>query len=326
MVLDWQVKANSTTSSTTIPIDEINLKIIRLLSVDCRTPYLDMVPMAGITPHAIKTRISKMLAQGIIQNFVAIVNPAIFGYEKQCILTIRNIGKKVKEDEIIKKISLVGDLRFYTKQLGGAALFSVLIKGGSEDKIGLMVDILRPAVVDYKLLDLQPVYTNIINSDLRIINSLLSNARIDISTIAKVASLSTRTVTRRLEKMKEHHIVDFTIFVDLSSMHLVGYIQFIVLMDIDKSLYEHIVKRVYSEFKEYLIAIPNVNQSEFIFAIFYSPNIPAIELILTRLLSFDGVESVELFIMTKMGYYIDWLKREIRKRLKPERAEMATMN
>jgi DNA-binding Lrp family transcriptional regulator len=267
-----------------------------------------------------------MLAQGIIQNFVAIVNPAIFGYEKQCILTIRNIGKKIREDEIIKKISLVGDLRFYTKQLGGAALFSVLVKGGSEDKIGLMVDILKPAVVDYKLLDLQPVYTNIINSDLKIINSLLSNARIDISTIATATSLSTRTVTRRLEKLKEYHVVDFTIFMDLSSMHLVGYIQFIVLMDIDKSLYEHIVKRVYTEFKEYLIAIPNVNQSEFIFALFYSPNIPAIELILTRLLSIDGVDSVELFIMTKMGYYIDWLKREIRKRLKPERTEMATMN
>ncbi len=245
MVLDGQVKANSTTSSTTIPIDEINLKIIRLLSRDCRIPYLEMVSSVGITPHAIKTRISKMLAQGIIQNFVAIVNPAIFGYEKQCILTIRNIGKKIREDEIMKKISLVGDLRFYTKQLGGAALFSVLVKGGSEDKIGLLVDILKPAVVDYKLLDLQPVYTNIINSDLKIINTLLSNARIDISTIAKATSLSTRTVTRRLEKMKEYHVVDFTIFMDMSSMHLVGYIQFIVLMDIDKSLYEHIVKIIY---------------------------------------------------------------------------------
>ena len=321
-----QVKANSTTSSTTIPIDEINLKIIRLLSRDCRIPYLEMVSTVGISPHAIKTRISKMLAQGIIQNFVAVVNPAIFGYEKQCILTIRNIGKKIREDEIMKKISLVGDLRFYTKQLGGAALFSVLVKGGSEDKIGLLVDILKPAVVDYKLLDLQPVYTNIINSDLKIINTLLSNARIDISTIAKATSLSTRTVTRRLEKMKEYHVVDFTIFMDMSSMHLVGYIQFIVLMDIDKSLYEHIVKIIYTEFKEYLIAIPNVNQSEFIFALFYSPNIPAIELILTRLLSIDGVDSVELFIMTKMGYYIDWLKREISKRLKPERIDMATMS
>jgi len=326
MVLDGQVKANSTTSSTTIPIDEINLKIIRLLSRDCRIPYLDMVSTVGISPHAIKTRISKMLAQGIIQNFVAIVNPAIFGYDKQCILTIRNIGKKIREDEIMKKISLVGDLRFYTKQLGGAALFSVLVKGGSEDKIGLLVDILKPAVVDNKLLDLQPVYTNIINSDLKIINTLLSNARIDISTIAKATSLSTRTVTRRLEKMKEYHVVDFTIFMDMSSMHLVGYIQFIVLMDIDKSLYEHIVKIIYTEFKEYLIAIPNVNQSEFIFALFYSPNIPAIELILTRLLSIDGVDSVELFIMTKMGYYIDWLKREISKRLKPVRIDIAKMS
>ena len=78
--------------------------------------------------------------------------------------------------------------------------------------------------------------------------------------------------------------------------------------------------RVYAEFQEYLIAIPNVNQSEFIFALFYSPNIPTVELILTRLLSFDGVESAELFIMTRMGYYIDWLKREINRKLKSERA------
>ena len=112
-----------------------------------------MASAVGITPHAIKTRINKMLAHGIIQNFVAIVNPAIFGYEKQCILTIRSIGKKIKEDEIMKKLNLAGDLRFYTKQLGGAALFSVLVKDGSEDKIGLMVDILRPAVAVCKVLD-----------------------------------------------------------------------------------------------------------------------------------------------------------------------------
>ena len=317
MVVEQAAKPKST-EPTTIPIDEINLKIVRLLSRDCRTSYLNMASAIGITPHAIKTRINKMLAHGIIQSFVAIVNPAIFGYEKQCILTIRSIGKKVKEDEILKKLNVAGDLRFYTKQLGGAALFSVLVKSGSEDKIGLMVDILKPAVADCKLLDLQPVYTNIINSDLKIIKALLSNARMDISNIAKETSLSARTITRRLEKMKEHHVVDFTIFMDMSSMHLVGYIQFIVLLDIEKSLYEHILMRVYAEFQEYLIAIPNVNQSEFIFALFYSPNIPTVELILTRLLSFDGVESAELFIMTRMGYYIDWLKREINRKLKSE--------
>src|SRR5262245_17690193 len=87
VVVEPSAKADPTVS-TTIPIDEINLKIIRLLSRDCRTPYLNMVSTVGITPHAIKTRISKMLAQGIIRSFVAIVNPAIFGYEKQCVLTI----------------------------------------------------------------------------------------------------------------------------------------------------------------------------------------------------------------------------------------------
>lgn len=152
---------------------------------------------------------------------------------------------------------------------------------GSEDKIGLMVDILKPAVVDCKLLDLQPVYTNIINSDLKI--------------IAKETSLSARTIRRRLEMLNEHHVMDFTIFMDMASMHLVCYIQFNVLVEIEMSLSEHIFKRIYTEFQEYLIAIPNVNQSEFIFALFYSQNIPPIELILTRLLSFDGVEVLNYY-------------------------------
>lgn len=144
-----------------------------------------------------------------------------------------------------------------------------------------MVDILKPAVVDCKLLDLQPVYTNIINSDLKI--------------IAKETSLSARTIRRRLEMLNEHHVMDFTIFMDMASMHLVCYIQFNVLVEIEKSLSEHIFKRIYTEFQEYLIAIPNVNQSEFIFALFYSQNIPSIELILTRLLSFDGVEVLNYY-------------------------------
>jgi hypothetical protein len=53
------------TEPTTIPIDEIDPKIVRLLSRDCRTPYLNMASTVGITPHAIKIRINKMLAHGI---------------------------------------------------------------------------------------------------------------------------------------------------------------------------------------------------------------------------------------------------------------------
>ena len=37
--------------------------------------------------------------------FVLFVNPVILGYEKECILTLRNIDKPIKERDILNKVS-----------------------------------------------------------------------------------------------------------------------------------------------------------------------------------------------------------------------------
>ena len=47
--------------------------------------------------------------------------------------------------------------------------------------------------------------------------------------IAREASISTKTVKRRLEKMREDHILQFSILRDMSSMQIVGYIEFAVV-------------------------------------------------------------------------------------------------
>ena len=40
-----------------------------------------------------------MIAKGIIKKFIVMVNPAIFGYEKQCFLVIRNIDKIITKEK-----------------------------------------------------------------------------------------------------------------------------------------------------------------------------------------------------------------------------------
>ena len=67
-----------------------------------------------------------------------------------------------------------------------------------------------------------------------------------------------------------------------------------------------------------MIAIPNVGQSDVIFAGFFCANIPTVDLIVTTIESYDGVNHVELFITTKIVFYQEWLRREINKRLKSE--------
>jgi hypothetical protein len=56
--------------------------------------------------------------------------------------------------------------------------------------------------------------------------------------------LSTKTVTRRLEKLRENHTVEFGIIRNMSSMQLAGYIEFAVMIHIQEySLYHILIKK-----------------------------------------------------------------------------------
>jgi DNA-binding Lrp family transcriptional regulator len=302
-------------------LDKIDLKIINSLTGDCRTPYRNIAERVGITPNAVKARVNKMISHGIIQNFVVRINPVIFGYEKECILTVRHYYKSMKEEpDIVEKLKLLGDVYVYAKQLGGDSIFVLAIKPGAEDKIVLMIDLLKPAIVDSKFVDYKPTSIRITISDFKIIKCLLSNARMEIADIAKDASISSKTVARRIDKMREGRILEFSILRDMSSMQLVGFIEFAVVININKSFYQYILKRIYRELQEHVVIIPNENQSEVIFAVFFCANIPTVDSILTKIKSYDGVERAELFITTKLVYYYEWLKKEIDKSLKSKEA------
>jgi DNA-binding Lrp family transcriptional regulator len=120
-------------------IDTINLEIIQCLSRDCRASYRDISSVIGITPNAIKGRINKMVCNGIIQSFIVNVNPGLFGYEKECLLTVKHsytkMTKIINDDDIIKQLNLLGDVRVYAKQLQRSALFGISLRPGAEDKI-----------------------------------------------------------------------------------------------------------------------------------------------------------------------------------------------
>ena len=272
-----------------------------LLNANCRTPYRSIVSTIGISANAVKARVKKMIDKGIIQQFVIVVNPAIFGYEKQCILILRNI------DKILTK-----EVGYVFNQL----IFLLLVRPEAEEKIELITNLLKPATIEYRFAMINPPSMNVSISDLKIIKSLLSNARMEIADIAKEASVSPRTATRRIEKMKQNHMLDFRIISDMSSMNLTGYIQFPVA--VNGSAYGEIVEQMYSEMQEYLIhPLLNISRSDVIMALFNCSNIPTVDSIVTRAKSYDGVQGVELFIITMVAYHQEWLVREINKKLRP---------
>jgi DNA-binding Lrp family transcriptional regulator len=297
-------------------LDKLDLRIISLLSENSRISYRKISSIVDLTPNAVKIRVNKMISSGIIKEFVVRVNPSLFGYEKEFSLTIRNISRKLKEDAIIDKLKLFGEILVFAKQLGGSCICILAVKEESEEKIRMIDDLLKPAIIEKTLFANYSVpSTKIHTSDLKIIKCLLSNPRMQIEIISRETYLSTKTVTRWFEKIKENNMAQFTIMRDMSSLQLIGYIEFALIINVNKHLYQSVLETIYHEMAEYILFIPNVYSNNIIFAVLFCSNIPVLDLIVTRLQTYKGVEKIELFITTKLSFYQDWLKKEIDKRI-----------
>jgi DNA-binding Lrp family transcriptional regulator len=299
-----------------VRVDNTDLQIIRVLARDSRTPYKSIAADVGITQVAAKERIKKMLANGVIQKFVVLINPIIFGYEKLCVLIVKNIDKRTKEQDIFKKLSLLGDLVAYSEELEGSYIFRLYVKDITQYKIEIVTDLLKPAKVKAFFADFSPPPTmKIHSSDLKIMKCLLSDARKSVGNISKESSLAPKTVARRLEKMRENYVSQFTISRNLTSIRLTGYMEFDVLIHVELLKHQNVLEKIYRELDEYLIFIPAWYQREVIVAVFFCANISTTKLILRRLESYNGVNNVESFIRTSITINQNWLKREIDKRM-----------
>jgi DNA-binding Lrp family transcriptional regulator len=96
------------TTAAGISVDKTDLHILSLLYANCRTPYRSIASTVGLSANAVKTRVKKMISKGIIKKFIVKVNPAIFGYEKQCFLLVRNIDKIITKEKDVCSLTKFG--------------------------------------------------------------------------------------------------------------------------------------------------------------------------------------------------------------------------
>lgn len=135
-----------------------------------------------------------MISNGAIERLEVRINPVIFGYERECILTLRNINKTIKEQEIINRVSLVGDVKVYVEHLEGTAGFVLYVRAGAEEKIPTLTDLLTSVSVESIFVSHRPLTMRILTSDLIIMKSLLSDPRMPVDDVAKESLLSSKTV------------------------------------------------------------------------------------------------------------------------------------
>lgn len=297
-------------------LDKIDLNILSTLARDCRTSYSSIGSLIGLTSKSVKARVKNMVRSGVIEKFIVRVNPAGFGYRTALVLVRTNNG--ITKDNVIQRVKQFGDLAYHVHHMGKTSVAAIISNKSLDDNIiQSLNDCLKPATVSSIAVSELSVSTGLSETDLRIIKCLLlSGARMEISEIAKEVGISEKTSTRRLNRMKEEHLLDFSL--QCSPAAMIGYIQFAIPTIVAKSHYRSVSERMYSEFQANILYSPSVIDPENrLTFVLFDENVFEVDSVLAKVDSFEGVKSADLYILIKWQYYDDWIIREIDERLLP---------
>ncbi len=78
-------------------LDELDLKILRILQKDGRASYADIARQLGIPQSTVRFKVNRLLNMGVIKRFTAILNPYKLGYKITLIVLLRIKTKKLYE-------------------------------------------------------------------------------------------------------------------------------------------------------------------------------------------------------------------------------------
>lgn len=301
-------------------LDELDGKILHSLSRNCRVSYSSLGSEIGLTTKSVKARVKKMQSSGVIDSFIVKVNPLVLGYSKSCMLVLRASSKAADQKHIRRSLNLLGDILYTGHILGNISTFKLAVKKEAEEKLELLVDVIgqdlliQNQTVVFQNVREQPTFT-----DFKIMRCLFDNPRMEISDIAEKISMSSKTVSRRLEKMIENHVLDFTIQCNFTAIR--GYIVSVVSANTEKGSYRKVLERSYEDLNDSFCAYSPMlsDEQDVIYWLFFSKDIFALDSVIKRIESYPGVRKVDVFIPISIEYHKEVIIKEVEKRLVEKR-------
>lgn len=284
-------------------LDNLDIKILSRLLNNCRESDRQIGKELGISGGAIRARIKKMQEFKIIEKFTIKVEPPILGLG---VLYIVVSGQNIKD--ILEQIRLVGEPFFVVPCVGGITVCSIVIKENLQQKIELANKLMK----DVRVLSIfeaeSPGYgSNLTKTDLEILEYLIKEPRQKIEKIAKEMSMSTKTVTRCIDKLQKNNGIQFTLIYNPRKIE--GFISHAILAWIDGNLKETLDK-MNDELSESFMQIPFIAKNQIVLFM-YSHDIFEMDELTKIVRNMNGVKSADLFIPKEISFPMKWLEQAI---------------
>ena len=284
-------------------MDNLDMSILSRLLNNCRESDRQIGIELGISGGAVRARIKKMENNKVIEKFFIKVEPPVLG---NGVLYFVVSGENM--DEVLEQISLVGEPFLVAPCIGGVTVCSIVIKENLKQKIELANKLMK----DVRVLSIFEAENPGFNSsftktDLEILEELIKDPRQKIEKIAKNTNMSTKTITRCIEKFQKNDGIQFTLIYDPKRIE--NFIPHAILAWIDGDLKEtlEIMDNVFS--KSYL-QIPFIAKNQIVL-LMYSENIFKMDELTQKVRMIKNVKSADLFIPKKIMFYNKWLERAI---------------
>jgi DNA-binding Lrp family transcriptional regulator len=279
------------------------MQILSRLLNNCRESDRQIGNNLGISGGAVKSRIKKMEKNNVIEYYTLKIEPPVLGYG---IFYIVVTGQNI--DEILKQVKLVGEPFLVVPCVGGITVCGIVVKENVNQKIELTRNLMR----DVRVLSIfeaenPGVSSNLTKTDLEIIKELMNDPRQKIEDIANKINLSTKTVTRSIEKLQNDDAIQFTAVYDPKK--IVGYIPHAILTLIEGNL-DEILQNLKERFSKYFLQIPFLAKNQIVLFM-YSDNIFKLDELTQQVRNVKGIKSADLFIPKKITFPQMWIKNAI---------------
>jgi len=287
------------------------MKILGILTINCRTPDRQIGKKVGLSGVSVKSRITKMERAGVIQNFTMKVEPPSLGYG-----VIYLVVPSDDEDDIVKKLNLVGEPFFVVPCLGDITACGIVVEKDVEQKTELVKNLISNTrivlTLDVKESEFRADLTK---TDFKILDQLLKNPREKIDSMAKSTKLSTKTITRTIEKFEKNPAIQFTIIYDPRKLE--KFVAFAVLAMVQNDI-KRIKKEIEDAFGDHFWQVP-FTAKELLVLFMYSDNIYNADAMRHKIKGFDGVALTEVFFPKKITMPTNWISNSIKNAVRSER-------
>ena len=275
------------------------MKILNILLDNCRESDRQIGKLIGITGGAVKTRIQKMQKNGVIEKFALRVEPPVLGYNLfYVVVTGQN------QEDILEQARLIGEPYLVVPCVGGVTVCGIVVTENIEQKIELAKKLMKDVrVLSIFQAENVGVPTNLTRTDLQIIEKLIKDPQAKIDDLAKTTKLSSKTVTRALEKFQKDDAILFTLVYD--PVKLSGYIPYAIIVGVKENLEELLVK-LEKKFSKSFLQKPFLAKNQIVLFM-YSDDIFKLDQLTQKVRDVEGVFSADLFIPKKITFPIKWV-------------------